>query len=46
MGTAAKIAGTRELIPHEIYRLVYQIARGTVWALALVHIARQWPPAR
>ena len=46
MGAAAKIAGTRELIPHEIYRLVYEIDGGTVWVLALVHIARQWQPAR
>ena len=45
-GTAAKIAGIRELIPHESYRLVYEIDGGTVWVLALEHIARQWPPAR
>ena len=34
----------RELIPHESYRLVYEIERETVWVLALVHTARQWPP--
>ena len=39
-------AGTRELIPHESYRLVYEIEGTTVWVLALVHTARQWPPAR
>lgn len=44
MARAGKIAGTRELIPHESYRLVYQIEGETVWILALVHTARQWPP--
>lgn len=27
IGKPGKIAGTRELIPHENYRLVYEIAR-------------------
>ncbi|MGB3318648.1 MAG: type II toxin-antitoxin system RelE/ParE family toxin [Sphingopyxis granuli] len=44
MGRTGKIAGTRELIPHENYRLVYQIEDGTVWILTLVHTSRQWPP--
>lgn len=44
MGRAGKISGTRELIPHESYRLVYEIDGDTVWVLALVHTARQWPP--
>ena len=43
-GRAGKISGTRELIPHGSYRLVYEIANETVWILALVHTARQWPP--
>ena len=45
-GRLGKIAGTRELIPHESYRLVYEIADDIVWVLALVHTARQWPPER
>jgi len=45
MGKAGKIAVTRELIPHESYRLVYEIDSGTVWVLALVHTARLWPSA-
>lgn len=44
MGKPGKISGTRELVPHESYRLVYEIDGSTVWVLALVHIARQWPP--
>ncbi len=43
LGRVGKIAGTRELIPHESYRLVYEIEETTVWVLALVHTARQWP---
>ncbi len=46
MGKPGRIAGTRELIPHERYRLVYEIDHETVWLLALVHTARQWPPTR
>lgn len=45
-GRAGRVGGTRELIPHESYRLVYEVEAGTVWILALVHTARQWPPPR
>lgn len=43
MGTPGRIPGTHELIAHESYRLVYEIDASTVWVLALVHAARQWP---
>jgi addiction module RelE/StbE family toxin len=46
LGRVGKIPGTRELIPHESYRIVYEIGGETVWILALVHVARQWPPMR
>jgi toxin ParE1/3/4 len=45
LGRPGRIPGTRELIPHESYRLVYEIEDETVWILALVHTSRQWPPA-
>lgn len=47
MGAAGQIAGTRELIPHEHYRLVYEVdtERETVWIVTLIHTARCWPPA-
>ncbi len=41
---AGRITGTREVIPHKSYCLVYEIKQETVWVLALVHTARQWPP--
>lgn len=46
LGRPGKIAGTRELIPHESYRLVYEVVDETVWVLTLTHAARQWPPLR
>ena len=46
LGRPGKIAGTRELIPHDNYRLVYEIDGDTVWMLALIHTARLWPPLR
>lgn len=46
LGHQGKIPGTLELIPHENYRLVYEIEHETVWILVLVHTARQWPPVR
>lgn len=46
LGSPGKIPDTRELIPHESYRLVYEIDGATVWILALVHTARLWPPVQ
>lgn len=45
-GRAAMIPGTRELIPHESYRLIYEVEDDSVWVLAIVHTARRWPPSR
>ncbi len=46
LGKPGRVPGTRELIPHESDRLVYEIEGEAVWVLALVHTARQWPPVR
>ena len=43
LGHAGMVPGTRELIPHESYRLVYEVTGDAVWILALVHTARAWP---
>ena len=44
IGRTGRNLGTREEIPHKSYCLVYEIEQETVWVLALVHTARQWPP--
>lgn len=44
MGRPGAIPGTREAIPHPNYRLVYQLTEETVFILAVIHTARQWPP--
>lgn len=46
LGRDGRVQGTRELIPHENYCIVYEvdINANTVWILALVHTSRQWPP--
>lgn len=48
LGRMGIILGTRELIPHENYRLVYEVdeTADTVWVMSLVHTVRQWPPVR
>ncbi len=48
LGKHGQIAGTRELIAHEDYRLIYEVveADDTVWVLTLIHTARQCPPER
>jgi len=46
LGKPGKISGTRELIPHESYRLVYEIEGEALWILTLIHTARLWPPQR
>jgi toxin ParE1/3/4 len=46
LGRVGKIPGTRELIAHENYRLVYEIEGTIVYVLAVIHTARQWPPKR
>lgn len=45
-GRPGLVPGTREVFPHETYRLVYEVEDDTVWILTLLHTARQWPPLR
>lgn len=44
LGRVGSLAGTRELIPHHSYRLIYEISDDQIWILALLNTARQWPP--
>lgn len=43
-GHCGAVAGTRETKPHRKYRLIFEQVGDTIWILALIHVARQWPP--
>jgi toxin ParE1/3/4 len=43
IGRLGKISGTRELVAHRNYVLVYELIDNAVCMLAVVHTSRQWP---
>ena len=44
LGRLGEVPNTRELFPHENYRLIYRITPQVITIIAVVHVARQWPP--
>ena len=46
LGRPGSIPGTCELILHASYRLLYEINDETLWVLAIIHTAQQWPPVQ
>lgn len=45
LGRPGRIAGTRELVAHPRYLLLYEIDADRLTILAVVHTSRKWPPA-
>ena len=43
MGRIGRVAGTRELVAHKNYVLIYDVTTDLVRVLRVLHAARQWP---
>lgn len=44
-GRLGRILGTKELVVHSNYMLVYEVVDGQVRVLAVVHTSKNWPPS-
>lgn len=45
LGRIGRVTGTRELVVHKNYILIYDTKGDQVRVLRVLHAARQWPPA-
>jgi toxin ParE1/3/4 len=46
LGRPGRLQGTRELVAHRNYILIYDVSGDWVRVLRVLHAARQWPPVR
>jgi len=44
VGRLGRVPGTRELVAHKNYLLVYDLRSDVIRVLNVIHAARQWPP--
>ena len=46
LGRPGRVTGTRELVAHQNYILIYDAVDDLVRILRVLHAAKQWPPVR
>ncbi|NNM68654.1 MAG: type II toxin-antitoxin system RelE/ParE family toxin [Gallionella sp.] len=46
LGRPGQLNGTRELVAHRNYILIYDVAGDFVRVLRVLHAARMWPPTK
>lgn len=46
LGRPGRVQGTRELVAHRNYILIYDLAGDLLRVLRVLHAARMWPPAK
>lgn len=43
-GRLGRVSGTRELVAHRNYTLVYKVQKDSIDVVALLHASQLWPP--
>jgi toxin ParE1/3/4 len=46
LGRPGRVEGTRELVAHRNYVLIYDVTGDSVRVLRVLHAARTWPPLK